>query len=388
MADAEIGIGRFARHAWRLDEVAIQPSRRTRDPQDVDLSWQLDAFRFALPFLAAPRDGIVGPDTAGLVDSLGGLAVLDLEGLWTRYADPLPLLVEVARLAPDRVTRRLQEIYAEPVKPELLASRVRAIAGGGAVACGAVTPQRAEELVPPAVEAGLDVLVVAGTTLSAEHVSRTATPLNLERFIRALDLPVIVGGCSSYQAALHLMRTGAVGVLVGVGPGESARSTRQVLGVGAPLATAIADAAGARGRHLEETGVYVHVIAQGPLATGGDIATAIACGADAVMLAGPLASASEAPGRGVWFAAAAGHPTLPRGFRERAPVLGPLEEILSGPSHDAEGRVNLFGALRVAMAMSGYATIREFHKAALLVAPDPPGPTPSGGSPGESRRGD
>jgi IMP dehydrogenase len=376
VTDAEIGMGKVARRGYNLDEVAIVPSRRTRDPQDVDVSWQLDAFRFALPFMAAPRDGIVGPDSAPLIDSLGGLAVIDLEGLWTRYADPQPLLAEIARLAPERVTRRLQEIYTAPVQPELVASRVREIAGRGAVACGAVTPRRAEELVPAAVDAGLDVLVVEAATVSAEHVSSSRAPLDLARFIRTLDLPVIVGGCASYQAALHLMRTGAVGVLVGVGPGESARSTRQVLGVEAPLATAIVDAAGARARHLEETGVYVHVIAQGPLDNGGEIATAIACGADAVMLAGPLASAGETPGRGVFFAAAAGHPTLPRGFRERAPVLGPLAEILSGPSHEAEGRSNLFGALRAAMAMSGYATIREFHKATVVVAPSPR-PTPS-----------
>ncbi|MGD0220134.1 MAG: IMP dehydrogenase, partial [Acidimicrobiales bacterium] len=272
MTEVEIGIGKFGRRGWRLDEVAIQPSRRTRDPQDVDITWQLDAFRFALPFLAAPRDGIVGPDSALAIDSLGGLAVIDLEGLWTRYEDPQPLLDEIAEIAPERVTPRLQEIYRAPVQPDLVRERLRAIAAQGAVVCGAVTPRRAEELVPAAVEGGLDVLVVQAATISAEHVSRAKAALNLERFIRTLDLPVIVGGCSSYQGALHLMRTGAVGVLVGVGPGESGGSARAVLGVAVPMATAIADAAGARRRHLEETGFYVHVIAAGGLANGGDVA--------------------------------------------------------------------------------------------------------------------
>jgi len=371
VADAEIGMGKVGRRGYRLDEVAVLPSRRTRDPRDVDVSWQLDAYLFALPFMAAPRDGIVGPDSARLIDSAGGLAVLDLEGLWTRYADPAPLLEEVALLSADRVTRRLQEIYAEPVKAELVAARVQAIADAGAVACGAVTPQRAAALVPVAAGAGLDVLVIAGTAISAEHVSRSAVGLDLERFIRALDLPVIVGWCASYQGALHLMRTGAVGVLVGLGPGESGGSTRRVLGVAAPMATAIADAAGARSRHLEETGVYAHVVAEGPIGTGGDVAAAIACGADAVMLSTPLAAAAEMPGRGVWFAPAAGHATLPRGAVDRTPVLGTLEEILTGPSHDADGRCNLFGALRASMAMSGYGTVREFHKATMLVAPSP-----------------
>lgn len=381
MTDAEIGMGRAGRRGYGLAEVAIVPSRRTRDPADVDISWQLDAYRFALPFMAAPRDGIVGPDSAVLIDAAGGLAVIDLEGLWTRYADPQPLLDEIAHLEPGQVTRRLQEIYRQPVQRALVTARVEAIAARGAVVCGAVTPSRAEELVPAAVEGGLDVLVVEATTISAEHVSASHVALDLARFVRALDLPVIVGGCSSAQAALHLMRTGAVGVLVGVGPGESPEATRRALGVAAPLATAIADAAGARSRHLEETGVYVHVVAQGPFSSGGDIATALACGADAVMLAGPLAAAFEAPGGGFWFAASAGHATLPRGDRMHVAVLGPLEEVLSGPSHDAAGRANLFGALRQAMALSGHATIREFHKAALVVAPRRPGrPSWGGGS--------
>ncbi|MGA8297326.1 MAG: GuaB3 family IMP dehydrogenase-related protein [Acidimicrobiales bacterium] len=368
MADVEIGIGKSARRAYGLHELAIVPSRRTRDANDVDISWQFEAFRFALPFIAAPRDGIVGPNSAVAIDSAGGLSCLDLEGLWTRYEDPVPVLDAVVSAPPGELTRRAQEAYAAPVRVELVSERVKAIAAEGAVVCGAVTPQRAEELVPAAIDGGLEVLVIAGITVSADHVSRSNVTLDLETFIRALDLPVIVGGCSSYAAALHLMRTGAMGVLVGVGPGESADASRRVLGVGAPIATAIADAAGARSRHLEETGFYVQVIADAPITEAGDLAAAYACGADAVMLASPLASAVEAPGRGRYLAAAAGHPSLPRTGVVEVPVLGSLSEILSGPSHDASGHTNLFGALRAALALSGYETIREFHKASVVVS--------------------
>lgn len=375
MEDVEIGMGKSARRAFGLDEIAIVPSRRTRDANDVDISWQFEAFRFELPFIAAPRDGIVGPESAAAIDEAGGLACMDLEGLWTRHEDPRALLEEIVGAPLDQATRRAQEAYAAPVQKALVTERVREIAGHGAVACGAVTPQRAEELVPAAVEGGLDVLVIAGITVSAEHVSRSNVTLDLQTFIRSLDLPVIVGGCSSYAAALHLMRTGAMGVLVGVGPGESADASRMVLGVGAPIATAIADAAGARSRHLEETGFYVQVIADAPISKGGDLAAAFACGADAVMLASPLAAAEETPGKGRFVAAAAGHPTLPRTGVVDVGVRGRLSEILTGPSHDSEGRTNLFGALRAALALSGYQTIREFHKAAVVVSSRPSGST-------------
>jgi IMP dehydrogenase len=369
VADVEIGMGKTARRAYGLDELAIVPSRRTRDANDVDVSWQFEAFRFELPFISAARDGIVGPSSAVAIDAAGGLSCLDLEGLWTRYEDPLPVFEQIFTAPSDEVTRRVQEAYAQPVRPEFISERVRAITAEGAVACGAVTPQRAEELVPFAIDGGLDILVISGITVSADHVSRSNVTLDLQRFIRSLDLPVIVGGCSSYAAALHLMRTGAMGVLVGVGPGESPAASRRVLGVGAPVATAIADAAGARSRHLEETGFYVQVIADAPIAEGGDLAAAFACGADAVMLATPLAAAREAPGNGRYVAAAAGHPRLPRSGVVEVPVLGSLSEVLTGPAHDATGRTNLFGALRAAMALSGFQTIREFHRASVVVTP-------------------
>lgn len=370
MADVEIGIGKSGRRAYALDEVSIVPARRTRDASDVDLSWQLDAFRRSLPIVAAPSDAVVSPTTAVEIDRLGGIGVLDLEGLWTRYEDPEPHLVALAALADEAVPARLRALYEAPVRPELVTERVRAIAATGAVACGAVTPQHAAALAPAALAGDLDVLVVQGTVVSAEHVSKSAAPLDLEALIREIDVPVLVGGCASYQAALHLMRTGAVGVIVGTGSG-GASSTGEVLGLGVPLATAIADAAGARSRHLEETGVYVHVVAEGDIETGADIAKALACGADAVVLGRALACATEAPGRGQHWSGAAAHPSLPRARRVSAPPRAPLAELLLGPASTGDGRVNLVGALRKTVALCGYATVREFHKADVVVAPRP-----------------
>jgi IMP dehydrogenase len=254
------------------------------------------------------------------------------------------------------------------VKPELIAPRIRQIKEAGVVSCASVTPQRTEAFLPNIQEGELDLLVIQGTVVSAEHVSRNSEPLNLKRFVRELDLPVIVGGCASYQAALHLMRTGAAGVLVGVGPGNAC-TTRGVLGLGVPQATAVADAKGARMRHLDETGVYCHVIADGGMSTGGDIAKAIACGADAVMIGSPLAAAHEAPGRGYHWGMATFHPTLPRGARVRTGIRGTLEEILVGPARENDGRLNLGGALRTSMATCGYETVKEFQKAEVMVAP-------------------
>ena len=262
------------------------------------------------------------------------------------------------------------QLYMEPVKAELITERIREIKEAGVVACASLTPQRVEQFAQTTLEADLDVLVVQGTVVSAEHVSKDPErqPLNLKKFIREFDLPVIVGGCASYSTALHLMRTGAVGILVGVGPGHACTS-RGVLGIGVPQATAIADAAGARIRHLDETGVYVHVIADGGMRTGGDVAKAIACGADAVMIGSPLASAHEAPGRGYHWGMATFHPTLPRGARVYAGQKATLAEILTGPAHENDGTLNLFGALRTSMATTGYETVKEFQKAEVMVAP-------------------
>jgi IMP dehydrogenase len=366
VAEVEIGFGKSARRAYELDDVAIVPSRRTRDPEQVDLSWEIDAYRFDIPLVASPMDSVVSPATAIEVGRLGGLAVLNLEGLWTRYDDPDPILQEIAEAPAEKAVARMQELYREPVKPELVGKRIRALKEAGVVSCGAVSPQQTEALTPVVLAAELDLLVIHGTVVSAEHVTKTGEPLNLKRFIRELPIPVLVGGCSSYQTALHLMRTGASGVLVGVGPGV-ASTTRDVLGIGMPQATAIADACGARMRHLVETGVYCHVIADGGMATGGDIAKAIACGADAVMMGAPLAAASEAPGRGHHWGTHAVHATLPRGSRLEVGVLGTLEEILVGPALENDGRLNLFGALRRSMAMTGHESLKEFQKAELVM---------------------
>jgi IMP dehydrogenase len=366
--EVEIGIGKSGRRAYGLDDIAIVPSRRTRDPGDVDISWEIDAFKFEMPVIAAAMDGVVSPGVATEVGSLGGLACLNLEGLWTRYENPEPLFDEIANLPPEKATRRMQEIYAEPIKPELIGQRVREIKDSGVVSCASLTPQRVERYAEHVLQAELDLLVIQGTVVSAEHVSKTAEPLNLKKFIREFEIPVIVGGCASYSTALHLMRTGAVAVLVGVGPGHAC-TTRGVLGIGVPMATAIADAAGARIRHLDETGVYVHVIADGGMGTGGDIAKAIACGADAVMIGSPLAAAYEAPGRGFHWGMATFHPDLPRGARVEVGRRASLREILCGPAHDNDGTLNLFGALRTSMATTGYETLKEFQKAEVMVAP-------------------
>jgi IMP dehydrogenase len=366
--DIEIGKGKTARQTYGFDDVAIVPSRRTRDPDDVDVSWEIDAWTFSLPLMASAMDGVVSPATAVEVGRLGGLAVLNLEGLQTRYEDPEPIFDEIAALPDEKATRRMQELYLEPVKEELITRRIREIKDGGVVAAASLTPQRVRTYSKAILDAELDILVIQGTVVSAEHVSTRSEPLNLKRFIAEFDIPVIVGGCASYHTALHLMRTGAVGVLVGVGPG-AACTTRGVLGIGVPQATAIADAAGARMEHLRETGRYVHVVADGGMRTGGDIAKAIACGADAVMIGSPLAKAYEAPGRGYHWGMATFHPDLPRGARVRTKQIGTLQEILVGPAHENDGTLNLFGALRTSMATTGYATVKEFQKAEIIIAP-------------------
>src|SRR5262245_3496167 len=366
--EIEIGIGKSGRRAYGFDEVAIVPSRRTRDPDDVDVSWEIDAYTFALPMLASAMDGVVSPAVAIEVGRLGGPAVLNLEGLQTRYEDPDPIFDEIANLPPEKATRRMQELYAEPIREDLIVRRIREVKEAGVVTAASLTPQRVPAYAKHVLEAELDILVIQGTVVSAEHVSTRTEPLNLKQFIASFELPVIVGGCASYQTALHLMRTGAVGVLVGVGPG-AACTTRGVLGVGVPQATAIADAAGARMEHLRETGRYVHVIADGGMRTGGDVAKAIACGADAVMIGSPLAKAYEAPGRGYHWGMATFHPDLPRGARVQTKQIGSLEEILVGPAHENDGTLNLFGALRTSMATTGYAQMRALQKGELVVAP-------------------
>ena len=366
--DVEIGRGKKGRRAYGFDDIAIVPSRRTRDPDDIDITWTLGPYRFELPLLASAMDGVVSPRTAGIVGNLGGLAVLNLEGVFTRYEDAEAELERIAKLPPEKATREMQRIYEAPVIPELIAQRVREIKEQGVVVAASLTPQRVSRHYETALEAGLDVLVIQGTVISAEHVSLTTEPLNLKEFIREVPIPVVVGGCASYSTGLHLMRTGAVGVLVGVGPG-AACTTRGVLGIGVPQATAIADVQAARSQHMLETGEYVNVIADGGMRNGGDVAKAFACGADAVMVGSPLARAHEAPGRGFHWGMATFHPSLPRGARVSTVQNGSLEQILLGPAHENDGTFNLIGSLRSSMATCGYEDIPSFHRAEIMIAP-------------------
>ena len=366
--DVEIGLGKKARRAWGFDDIAIVPSRRTRDPDDVDIGWKLGDQLLELPVLGSAMDGVVSPKTAAQIGKLGGLGVLNLEGIFTRYANADEQLERIASLPPDEATRGMQEIYRKPIDSDLVRERVKEIKSAGVLAAGALTPQKVRDYYQVALGAGLDVLVIQGTVVSAEHVSSNGPVLNLKKFIAELPIPVIVGGCASYHSALHLMRTGAAGVLVGVGPG-AACTTRGVLGVGVPQATAIADAAAARAQHLLDTGSYVNVIADGGMRTGGDIAKAIACGADAVMIGSPLARAHEAPGRGYHWGMATFHPTLPRGARVQVKQVASLEEVLVGPATENDGTLNLMGALRTSMATCGYENIHEFQRAEVMLAP-------------------
>lgn len=367
MAEVEIGRGKSARRAYGFDDIGIVPARRTRDPEDVSTAWQIDAYRFDLPLVVSPMDSVVSPRTAIAIGRLGGLAVLDLEGLWTRYDDPEPRLAEIAELDDETATRRLQEIYTEPIKEDLIGRRIEEVRQAGVTTAGRLSPQRTARLHKAVLDAGVDLFVIRGTTVSAEHVSGTAEPLNLKRFIYDLDVPVMVGGCATYQAALHLMRTGAAGVLVGFG-GGSAHTTRTVLGVAVPMATAVSDVAAARRDYLDESGGrYVHVIADGAMSRSGDIAKALACGADAVMVGSPLARATEAPGRGYHWGSESAHESLPRGTRVPVGTVGTLAEILHGPSSVPDGSMNLMGALRRVMATAGYSDLKEFQRVEVVV---------------------
>src|SRR5215211_4693231 len=366
--EVEIGRGKKGRRAYGFDDIAIVPSRRTRDPDDIDVTWTLGPYRFELPFLASAMDGVVSPATAGILGKLGGVAVLNLEGIWTRYEDADAELERIAGYPKEIATSEMQRIYAQPIDEELIARRIREVKEHGVVAAASLTPQRVLKYHEIALEAGLDIMVIQGTVISAEHVSEHSEPLNLKEFTREVPVPVVVGGCASYSTGLHLMRTGAVGVLVGVGPG-AACTTRGVLGIGVPQATAIADVAAARSQHMLETGEYVKVIADGGMRNGGDVSKAIACGADAVMIGSPLARAYEAPGRGYHWGMATFHPTLPRGARVKTTQNGTLEQILLGPAHENDGTFNLVGSLRTSMATCGYEDIPAFHKAEVMVAP-------------------
>jgi IMP dehydrogenase family protein len=361
----EIGLGRSARRGYHLDEIALVPTRRTRGQAMVSTAWQIDAHAFDLPLVAAPSDAIVSPTSAVEIERLGGLAVLDGEGLWARYEDAG---AELAVLGDD--TAQLQRVYAQPVSPELLRARIAQLRASGVRVAVRLSPQHTTELAPHALAEGVDLLVIQGTVISAEHVRDGEAGLNLKTFIADLDVPVLVGGVTNYQTALHLMRTGAAGVIIGYGA-HLGSSTHAALGIDVPMATALIDAAAARRDYLDETGGrYVHLVAYGDLTTGADIAKALACGADAVMLGDALAVAAEAPGGGWYWDATAAHPRVPRSavvdlaFDDERPSLA---ELLVGPTSDPSGERNLFGAVRRVMGKCGYSSVKEFQKVELIV---------------------
>ena len=367
--EVEIGRSKRALRAYSFDDIALVPARRTRDTSEVRVGWQIDAYHVDLPVMASPMDSVMSPETAIMVGRLGGIGVLDLEGLWTRYEDPTEALERIRRADPSRATSVLQEVYRAPVRPELITERLTQIRASGVVVAGRLSPAQTQRHWRTVVEAGVDLMVIRGSFVSAEHVSGAVEPLNLKRFIYELDVPVVVGGVTTYTAALHLMRTGAAGVLVGQGGGASS-SVRQVLGLHMPMATAVADVAGARRDYLDESGGrYVHVIADGSVGNSGDVVKAIACGADAVMLGAALARAEEAPGGGHHWGAEARHERLPRGFRSHVGTVGTMAEILNGPSDRADGTLNLMGALRRTLATTGYADVKELQRVEVVLAP-------------------
>jgi IMP dehydrogenase len=314
-------------------------------------------------------DSVVSPETAISIGKFGGLGVLNLEGIWTRYEDAEKQLSDMAKLSDEKAIRKMQEIYSAPIQPTLIKERIAQIRSAGVTVAGALSPQRTAEFHKAVIDAGVDIFVIRGTTVSAEHVSENSTTLNLKKFIYELDVPVIVGGCATAQGALHLMRSGAAGVLVGFG-GGSAHTTKTVLGISVPMASAVAEVASARRDYLDESGGrYVHVIADGSVGSSGEIAKAIACGADAIMMGSPLAKATEAPGKGWHWGLEAHHAQLPRGNRVNVGTVGTLNEVLTGPSNTSDGSMNLFGALRRSMATCGYSDLKEFQRVEIVVKP-------------------
>ncbi len=378
-------MGRTARRTYELEDISIVPSRRTRSSKNVSTAWQIDAYRFDSPILNHPTDALGSPESAIEMGRLGALGVLNGEGLWARHEnveEKIAELVEVAEKDPDpsAAIRRLQELHRAPIDVDLLGRAVAQVREAGVTTAVRVSPQHAPDLTPALIAAGAEILVVHGTIISAEHVvlvdrgaddGLVAEPLNLKTFISDLDIPVIAGGVHDHRTALHLMRTGAAGVIVGYGSTEGSTTTGEVLGIGVPMATAIADAAAARRDYLDETGGrYVHVIADGDIHASGDLAKAVACGADAAVLGTPLAAAAEAPGRGWFWPSAAAHPDTPRGALLQVALdegRPSLETVLNGPSDDPDGLLNLVGGLRRSMAKAGYSDLKEFQKVGLSV---------------------
>ncbi len=369
--DIEIGRGRKSRRTYGFDDVALVPSAVTLDPEDVDLSCDLAGLHLSIPVLASAMDAVVGPRSAGVLSGLGGLAVFHLQGLYCRYQDPSPVLERIVSVPPEEAVAVLQEAYREPVKDDLIVQRVEELRKLGAKVAVSPTPAFAEHAAEVIGPGKIDVLAVQSTVTTARHLSSRYRPPDFASLSKRVQAPVIVGNCVSYEGALDLMRAGADGVLVGVGPG-AACTTRRVLGIGVPQVTAAVDCAAARDDYLKESGRRVPVILDGGMRVGSDVAKAFAAGADAVMIGSPLAMAAEAPGRGYHWGMATSDPGLPRGTRVHVGIAGTMKEILFGPARKDDGTMNLMGALRLSMACCGARTIQEMHKAEIVVAPAMP----------------
>ncbi|MBI4587224.1 MAG: GuaB3 family IMP dehydrogenase-related protein [Candidatus Rokubacteria bacterium] len=363
-----IGRGRKARIAYGFDDIALVPGAVTVNPNEVDISWELGGRRFDIPIIAAAMDGVVGPRLAIEMGRLGGLAVLNLEGIQTRYEEPDEVLDRIVSASLDEATRIIQSIYGEPIKEELIHKRISEIKKGGGPAVVSSIPQRAERFAKIAEEAGADIFMVQSTVTTARHIATEYTPLDFTKLKKNLSIPLIVGNCVTYEACLELMQCGVDALLIGVGPGAACTS-REVLGLGVPQVTATTDSAAARDFHYKQTSRYIPIITDGGMTTGGDICKALAAGADAVMIGSAFARAEEAPGRGYHWGMATPHQNLPRGTRIRVGVTGPLEQILLGPAFTDDGTQNLVGAVRTCMGSVGARNIRELQLTELIIAP-------------------
>jgi IMP dehydrogenase len=366
--EIELGKAKKTRRAYGFDEISLVPSIVTINPDDTDVSAKIGGKKLEIPIIASAMDGVVSPKTAILMSKLGGLGVLNLQGVWSRYDDAEKVLEQISSVSKDEYVPLMQKLYQEPIKKELVTQRIKEIKKGGGIAAVSSIPQDALELGPVARDAGADIFVLQSTVISTKHKSSTSEPLDLNDFCKMMKIPVLVGNCVTYEVALTLMGTGVAGVLVGIGPGAACTS-RGVLGVGVPMATAIADCAAARDAYLKENNIYVPIIADGGMVVGGDICKAIACGADAVMIGSPIARCSEAPGRGYHWGMATPSPTLPRGSRIKVGTLGSLKEILLGPAKFDDGSMNLVGALKTSMGTLGAANLKEMQQVEVVIAP-------------------
>jgi IMP dehydrogenase len=366
--EVELGKGKKTRRAYGFDEISLCPSIVTVNLDDADISSTIGNLKLEVPIIASAMDGVTSPKMCTLMSKYGGLGVLNLQGVWSRYKNAEEILEKISSVPKEEYVSLMQKLYLEPIKPELIEQRIKEIKSAGGIVAVSSIPQEAIQLGEIAKKAGADIFVLQSTVISTKHKSKSSKPLDIKEFCRIMDIPVIVGNCVTYEVALTLMGTGVEGVLVGIGPGAACTS-RGVLGVGVPMATAIADCAAARDSYFKENGKYVPIIADGGMATGGDICKAIACGADAVMVGSPIAKANEAPGHGYHWGMATPSATLPRGSRVKVGTIGSLKEILHGPARYDDGSMNLAGALRTSMGTLGASNLKEMQQVEVIIAP-------------------